>query len=182
MQNNGLDLAALLQFVNAVRDNRDLGKVTFCAHSDWDGGTRTLVKVNQLLVNQQNAAPAERDFTLVVDEPHALGGTDQAPNPMEYLAAGLCGCITAGIATNGALFNAEYEKIAIDAQVVFDVAGVFGIDKSVPNGALEINLTIRAKGPAEQLSRSKATIDGKSPAKAMLEFPVKINTQLIIEE
>ena len=34
-----------------------------------------------------------RQFTLVVDEPEDLGGTDEDANPVEYLLAGLAGCI-----------------------------------------------------------------------------------------
>ena len=34
-----------------------------------------------------------RGFDLTVDEPEALGGTDKAPNPVEYILAGYAGCI-----------------------------------------------------------------------------------------
>lgn len=33
-----------------------------------------------------------RDFTLVVDEPRDLGGTDHDANPVEYILAGFAGC------------------------------------------------------------------------------------------
>ena len=35
-------------------------------------------------------------FKLVVDEPNDLGGTDEAANPVEYILAGLAGCINVG--------------------------------------------------------------------------------------
>ena len=34
-----------------------------------------------------------RQFRLVVDEPEDLGGTDENANPVEYLLAGLAGCV-----------------------------------------------------------------------------------------
>lgn len=33
-----------------------------------------------------------RQFTLVVDEPESLGGTDEDANPVEYILAGFAGC------------------------------------------------------------------------------------------
>lgn len=33
-----------------------------------------------------------RQFTLVVDEPQSLGGTDEDANPVEYILAGFAGC------------------------------------------------------------------------------------------
>ena len=32
-------------------------------------------------------------FKLVVDEPEGLGGTDENANPVEYILAGLAGCV-----------------------------------------------------------------------------------------
>jgi len=34
-----------------------------------------------------------RHFKITVDEPHALGGNDDAPNPVEYILAGYAGCL-----------------------------------------------------------------------------------------
>ncbi|RAJ14555.1 OsmC family protein [Olleya aquimaris] len=34
-----------------------------------------------------------RHFTLIVDEPEALGGTDEDANPVEYILAGFAGCV-----------------------------------------------------------------------------------------
>jgi uncharacterized OsmC-like protein len=44
----------------------------------------------------QSAARTEvntRGFTLLVDEPESLGGTNLAPNPVEYVLAGYAGCV-----------------------------------------------------------------------------------------
>ncbi|WP_439182268.1 OsmC family protein [Carboxylicivirga taeanensis] len=34
-----------------------------------------------------------RQFNVLIDEPSQLGGTDQAPNPVEYILCGLAGCM-----------------------------------------------------------------------------------------
>src|SRR5690625_6126733 len=34
-----------------------------------------------------------RDFTLTIDEPVALGGSDQGPNPVEFVLAAVMGCM-----------------------------------------------------------------------------------------
>ncbi|WP_202950627.1 OsmC family protein [Thermococcus litoralis] len=35
-----------------------------------------------------------REFTIVVDEPPELGGTNEGPNPVEYILVALAGCLT----------------------------------------------------------------------------------------
>ena len=49
-------------------------------------------------VHAQGASPAKtiintRNFQFIIDEPEDLGGTDEAPNPVEYLLASYAGCL-----------------------------------------------------------------------------------------
>ena len=34
-----------------------------------------------------------RDFTMIIDEPPALGGEDTGPNPVEYVLSAIVGCL-----------------------------------------------------------------------------------------
>jgi uncharacterized OsmC-like protein len=115
-----------------------------------------------------------------------LGGTDEAPNPVEYLAAGLCGCLTAGIASNAALFGTDLEKIEVSVEVDYDIIGLLGLDRSVGTGATELRYTVRLKGAPgasrESVQRAKETIDRKSPVRSTLQNPLEITTDVIVEE
>lgn len=57
-----------------------------------------------------------RGFDLIVDEPEALGGTNQAPNPVEYILAGYAGCINvvAHIVAQELDFSLENFRVDID--------------------------------------------------------------------
>ena len=57
-----------------------------------------------------------RGFGLTVDEPQELGGTNEAPNPVEYILAGYAGCINvvAHIVAEELNLNIENLKIDID--------------------------------------------------------------------
>lgn len=183
-ENNGVDLANVQQLVEAVKDNRNLANVTFEAKSRWVGGTKSEVTISDLYAGGQNIARADRRFQLTVDEPAQLGGTDQAPNPVEHLAAGLAGCLTAGIATNSALFGVELEKLEIDVSATYDILGLLGLDRSVPTEASEIKYTVRIKGSggADALQRSKETIDRKSPVRNTIARAINVTTEIIVEE
>jgi len=181
---NGVNLDNLEALVAAVKDNPALGNVQFSATSEWKGGTRSEVTVSPLHAGGQNIAGPARSFKLMVDEPPQLGGTDEAPNPVEYLAAGLCGCLTAGIASNAALFGTDLSKIEVSVEADFDIRGLLALDRSVPTGALELRYTVRIKGaaPKENLTRAKETIDRKSPVVNTLANPLKITTTIIVED
>ena len=182
---NGVDLEPVGQFIEAVKSDRKAAHITFKASSSWLGGTKAAVSITDFLSNGAPASPAGRKFRLVVDEPQVLGGADSAPNPVEYLAAGLCGCLTAGIATNAELFGIALEKLDIDVEMDFDVIGLLAVDRSVPTAATGIKYTVRLKGKPgvtrEQLEKCKTVIDGKSPVRNTLAFAIPMRSQVIIE-
>lgn len=43
--------------------------------------------------NDTKTIVTARDFNLIVDEPENLGGTNDGPNPVEYVLAALSGCL-----------------------------------------------------------------------------------------
>ena len=177
---NGVNLDALGGFVDAVKQGAVSPEIRFSAKSTWAGGTRAEVTIDQFFAGGAPAAPTGRSFRLVVDEPAALGGQDTAPNPVEYLAAGLCGCITAGIVTNAAMFGVEVEGLEVTVDADINVLGLFGIDRSVPSHCNRITYTVKLNGenPAALL-KSKQVIDGKSPVRNTLANSIEIVTHVV---
>jgi len=183
---NGVMLDPINDLVGAIQGDPDVAKVQFKARSEWKGGTQAEVTISELLSNGQNIREAGKAFTMTVDEPGVLGGKDEHPNPVEYLASALCGCLTAGIATNAALFETELEKINVEVDVNFDVRGVLGIDRNQPSGPLNLHYKVTLKGKngasVEALTKSKETLDKKSPIKNTIQLPLHVTTEFQIEE
>jgi len=177
---NGVNLEALGGFVDSVRNGIVSPDIRFSAKSSWAGGTRTEVLIDQFSAGGVNAAPSERFFKLVVDEPVALGGQDTAPNPVEYLAAGLCGCITAGIVTNAAMFGVKVEGLEVTVDADINVLGLFGLDRSVPSQCNRITYTVKLNGEdSAALLKSKQVIDGKSPVRNTLANTIEIVSHVV---
>ena len=55
------------------------------AEADWKG-------------HQKSVVTTKSGHTVIVDEPRALGGSDEGPSPMGYLFTSLAGCTTVIIA------------------------------------------------------------------------------------
>lgn len=180
---NGVDMPSVGSYVEAVKADNKNAKVSFVAESNWKGGTKAEVNVREFLANGQSASRADRHFKFNVSEPSQLGGADDAPNPVELLAAALCGCLTAGIATNSAMFGTELEKLNVKVKVDFDLMGVLGLDRSVGNGAQHLHYTVTLKGnaPKEALQKTKETLDRKSAILNTLKNPLNVTTELIVE-
>lgn len=181
---NGVNLTNIEGLIGGINDNPSLAEVQFQARSVWAGGTQAEVSIGPMIAGGTDISSEQRRFTMTVDEPGVLGGADDHPNPVEYLATALCGCITAGIATNAALFDVELTKIEVDVDVNFNIHGVLGLDRNHPNGPLDLHYAVRLAGPGakEMMAKSKETIDRKSPIKNTIELPLRVTTSLEIDE
>jgi len=181
---NGVNVENIEALIGAVKENSAFSKVRCSAKSEWKGGTKAEVTVSEVVFGGQNIAEPGRSFKLLVDLPRQLGGSDEAPNPAEYLAAGLCGCLTASIAANAAVRGDDYEKIEVSVELDFDILGVIGVDRSVPPGAQELRYSVRVKGraPRERIDRNVELSERASPVKDTLVRPLRDSKEIHIEE
>ena len=182
---NGVNLTNIKNLIGAIGEDANLANVVFKARSSWGGSTKADVRVGPLHAGGQDIAPAERRFKFGIDEPAVLGGPDEHANPAEMLAAALCGCLTAGIATNAALFDVELEKLDVEVDLNFDVHGVLGLNRDVPSGPLSAHYKVTLKGvpgtSPDALRRCKETIDRKSPVRNALAGPLAMTSEVVIE-
>lgn len=68
-----------------------------------------------------------RDFSpVVVDEPKNLGGTDLAPNPVEYVLAGLTSCTSVMIGLIAKELDFSYSNVSFQNKGTLDLRGLAG--------------------------------------------------------
>ena len=80
-----------------------------------------------------------RGFTVSVDEPQLLGGTDRAPNPLEYLLLSQAGCLSIVIGMLAEKRKLRLEEVSVEASSNFELEG-FLAGESV--GLREIRLKV----------------------------------------
>jgi uncharacterized OsmC-like protein len=164
-----------------IRQNPGLEKLTVKAKATWCRGTMTQVTLSEWYAGQNRMTPPARRFTIMVDEPVALGGGDAAPFPIEVVLAALAGCVTNATATNAALFDIPIDGIELDLEARMDARGLMGHDKSVRNGITDIDytVTIQSAAPEEKVRKCKETIDRKSAVRDTLANPVNITSKFV---
>jgi uncharacterized OsmC-like protein len=50
-------------------------------------------RIDAHMASKAKTVVRARNFEIIVDEPVSLGGTDSAPNPVEYVLAAFAGCL-----------------------------------------------------------------------------------------
>jgi len=108
---------------------------------------------------------AVRDFSLDVDEPAALGGTDKGPNPVELVLAALASCQEITYRLYADRLGVPLDGVSVTVEGDVDLRGFTGANDSVRPGfsGIRINVDLQSSAPLEALERVKATVDKHCP-------------------
>lgn len=149
---NGVDTAVLLETVNAVRNDPELGACHFRARNRWLSGNHNRTTVTGFFGAKQEIAHAQT-FTMDADEPAILAGHDQGANPVEHLLHALASCVTTSMIAHAAVRGIEVEELESQLEGDIDLRGFLGLDMNVPKGFTDIRVKFRAKATPEDLPR-----------------------------
>ena len=169
-QGRPVDTAALNGLIQAIDEDPGKGATQWRAETQWNGGFRSEAKI--------------RNFTLKMDEPEALGGTDTAPNMVEAVLGAYGCCLTTGYAMNAVRRNIEIQDIKISLEGDLDLQGFFALDDQVSPGysTIRVNVTIVAPNadPAALQSLHEDVLK-TSPVGAILGRPIPVEHVLDVK-
>ena len=108
-----------------------------------------------------------RQFSLTIDEPEALGGQDESANPVEYILAGLAGCLN----VVGHLVAKEhgFELKQLDIEITGNITPnrFLGVSKEDRAGFKSLDVILKPESNANEstLGRWLNTVQERCPVK-----------------
>ena len=107
-------------------------------------------------------------------------GNDSGANPVEYLLAGLAGCITTSLVAHASARGIKIDSIESTLEGDIDLLGFLQIDENVNPGYQGINISFRIKSDAsdEVLQELIALAKKASPVANTILRPTPINASL----
>ena len=90
---NGINVDNLLALIEGVRREAAKAKTNWQVTTTWQGQARSRAKIESFEIGGERVP---RRFSIDIDEPHELGGSNSFANPQEHLIAALNACMTVG--------------------------------------------------------------------------------------
>ena len=119
-------------------------------------------------------------FQLVIDEPATLGGTDEGPSPVEYILAGLAGClnVVGHIVAKELGFTIDTLKIEVTGNLNPD--RLLGVSNTERAGfkKIDIKLIPETDAPIEVLVDWLKIVQDRCPVKDNLMNSTLIGTSV----
>ena len=90
---NGINVDDLFALIDGVKRDAAKAKTNWRVSTSWQGQTRSRSQVEGFEIGGEQVP---RRFSIDIDEPCELGGTNQFANPQEHLLAALNACMMVG--------------------------------------------------------------------------------------
>ena len=147
-QRNGIDTTVLFGTLDLLKQQPELGRFVFRAHTAWVEGAHNRSTIHSFYAAGQEDATREEAFTVDAGEPAILLGTDQGPNPAEYLLHALAACLTTTLVFVAAARKVRLTSVESLLEGEMDVRGALGVDPEPRNGFSRISVHFRIEGDA----------------------------------
>jgi len=122
-----------------------------------------------------------RNFKIVVDEPKNLGGTDDGPNPVEYVLAAFAGCLNVVGHLVAKEMGFSLKGMEINMEGDLDPAKFMGKETEERAGYKEIRVSLKPDSDADEETLQKwlTSVKARCPVSDNLAnaTPVKVVLQ-----
>src|SRR5580692_10671892 len=124
-----------------------------------------------------------RQFSLTVDEPPALGGSDAGPNPVELVLAALATCQEITYRAYATALGIPLESVSVKLEGALDLRGFFAVKDGVRAGFNDVRGTVhlQSTAPLAELAKLKEVVDAHCPVLDILRAPVPVDLKLETE-
>jgi uncharacterized OsmC-like protein len=177
---NGINVDDLFALIDGVRREPAKGKTNWHVNTTWQGQARSRAEIESFEIGGEKVP---RRFSIDIDEPHELGGSNRFANPQEHLIAALNACMMVGYVAQCAVRGIVLESLAIETGGQIDLRGFLGIDAAVPAGYENLNYTVRIRGSGtkEQFAEVHQAVMATSPNFYNMSRAVALKPALVVE-
>jgi len=136
-------------------------------------------------IKAQSTSPARaivkaRNFEIIVDEPKELGGSNTAPNPVEYILAAFAGCLNVMGHLIAGEMGFELRSLEIDITGELNPAKLFGQSDADRAGYKNIVVMMKPNCDADDATLEKwlHTVEQRCPVSDNIQHATPVQVML----
>lgn len=106
----------------------------------------------------------------IVDEPRSLGGTDEGPNPVEYVLAALTSCTSVMIGLISKEKDFSYQGVDFENDATLDLQGLMGVKGVSPHfQSVNFDVVFRTHEHDSRIEELKEEVEKRCPVYNLLK-------------
>ena len=145
---NGVNTVNLFATLDAVKAQPEIAEFQFRVRNRWIDGAHNQSTISDFYAACQEDTTRPAPFVLDAGEPQILLGTDQGPNPAEYLLHALAACLTTSIVYVASARKVRLTSVESKVEGDLDVQACLGLTDEKRNGFDRIRVSFTISGDA----------------------------------
>jgi uncharacterized OsmC-like protein len=146
---NGVDTGTMFATLDAIKAQPEIAQFRFRARNQWLGGSHNRSTIKDFYAACDEDGTRTEAWTLDAGEPAILLGSDEGPNPAEYLLHALAACVTTSLVYSAAARGVRLTSVESFLEGDLDVQAAMGTNTTdYRNGFERIRMTITIAGDA----------------------------------
>lgn len=164
--NNNQLKNTLLDLIEGIQGNPEKANTTFRAKSKLEEGFLSNVKI--------------RNFEFVSDEPIELGGTNEGPNPVEYVLGALAACQEIVVKAYATVLDIDVKAVHVEVDGNLDLHGFLNLsDERAGFKSVSYTTTIETnETDTDKLKTLEKLSVDRCPVHDIISNPVQIDGQV----
>src|SRR6202046_633316 len=128
---------------------------------------KAIFSVDSRQVENLRSEAKIRQFSLTVDEPPNLGGSDAGPNPVELVLAALATCQEITYRAYATALGIPLDSVSVKLEGSLDLRGFFAVKDGVRAGFNNVRgvVNLKSSAPAAELAKLKDAVDAHCPGR-----------------
>ena len=173
---NGVNSEHVVDLAGNMQRDEGFAQFRFRATTNWIDAAHSRSTIKAYFAGHEERTDRGAPHSVDADQPYFLGGTDRAPNPVEYVLHALNSCLTVTLVSHAAVQAVELEAVETSSEGVMDARGFFGISDEVNKGYKRIRVRMQVKSDASVDALTAMAMH--SPVYEMLSRAVPVDFEL----
>ncbi len=169
---NHINLSGIATTVETLKSDPSKSKKTHQVKGEWnpkDTGPQFSATVSY----------EKGESTLVMDSPTGLGGTGNAPNPIQYCLYGMAACFTSTFVTIATQKNVSIDSLSVTAETTTDMTRVLGLTNNPLTEGIRLTLNVNSSASRETLSQIESEARNSCPAVYCVTNPIPLSISIV---
>lgn len=178
---NGVDVEQLTETINQVKEDPDLAKFNFRAHTEWMNGAFARTEIQDFYGAGKEDDSRTEPFVMEGDEPPVLLGSNKAPNAVETVLHALTSCLAVGFVYNAAAKGIEVENLNFDISGDIDLHAFLGLSDEIRPGYenIKVSYKVNCDASREEVEELCEYVQKTSPVLDIIKNPVPVTVEMV---
>ncbi len=177
---NGVNVEALLDAREALKEAPEAAKFKWRATCSWVNGTHSTSSVEGYFgLGEEHKHKST--FSFDADHPEVFASEDLGATPVEIVLVGLAACMTAGVAAVAQHREIQLRSVKATLEAGMDIQGILGMDSDIRNGfdGIKIRYEIDADASKEDIEALVAQSAKRSAVYDIVTNPTNVTTEVV---